>query len=221
MKRIAQILVGFLIVAASAIMARPAYGATVYSNFTAFSGVLNAGYYSNDFESFTHGNQSTHLIMLSGGTPTISMNMTDTSGFYVVANATLPSGQAMSTNNLNDTITIDFTSDNVIAVGADFFLTQEDEALVAGAMNVTLNDGTVVNVTSPASGPVEFFGFSTNITDPITSLTITTNSSQYNTLDNLYVGTVAVPEPAEAAVLGGLAAAVLAVRARRKSRMTA
>jgi len=90
-------------------------------------------------------------------------------------------------------VVLTLTTGNVTAVGGDWFLTDVNEGQVAGTLDLTLSDGTVVsNLASPASGTVNFRGF---ITDGVTKITSITHhpDAEYVTFDNLYVG-VAVPE---------------------------
>jgi hypothetical protein len=200
-------LTGLLMVTLMA--ATPVKGAIIYIDEATFVSKLDPGYYFQDFESFGHGDQGTNTIALSGGTPTFNLNMSSTGDLYV------NDGKVMSTVRTGDTITIRFPSNNVTAVGAEFFLTSGVEVIAPGAMNVTLSDGTVVSFSSPASGAPPFYGFTTNATNPITSLSIISDAGLYNSFDNLYVGT---PEPATWGWTGGAAALTAAGVMRRRKR---
>jgi hypothetical protein len=170
--------------------------AVVYTDLSSFTATLAPGYYSTDFSSFTAGDQQTGSIPLSGGTPTYNFTIGAASGNLYVVNGTLPSGLAMSTASQGVDLVITFTSGNVTAVGADFFLTEVYESQTSGTLDIYLNDGTSVsNLVSPAyPGSVEFRGFTTTPGNYITSVTLHPDS-QFITFDNLYAGTF-VPEPA-------------------------
>jgi hypothetical protein len=93
-------------------------------------------------------------------------------------------GVYSNTSNL----TINFTSGNVTAVGGKFFFTDNIDNLASGTVTLTLNDGTVLNLTSPTSTPTPFGGFTTDGA-LITSLTFGGPGNPYATIDDLYVGT--------------------------------
>jgi hypothetical protein len=127
-------------------------------------------------------------------------------------------------NTATDTIAISFTSGNVTAVGGNFFLTDFLDNLIAGDITLTLNDGSVINLTSPTSTPTPFGGFTTDGAI-ITSLTIAgptvadlNSKFRFDSFDNLYVGTAsaatAVPEPFT--ILGTIFGAGYGVVLKRK-----
>jgi hypothetical protein len=163
----------------------------VYTNKADFVERVSAGYYFNDFQSFPSGDQSSTNLALLGGTPVFSFTISTTgilNNLYVVG-GTLPSGRAMSTTVESRELLLTFTSGNVTAVGANFFLSDLAENQVDGLLAVTLSDGTSVSFSSSSNGAVEFRGFTTDSGNPISSLRLHADS-QYATVDNLHVGAV-------------------------------
>ena len=128
-----------------------------------------------------------------------------------------------------ETLTVNFTSGNVTAVGGDIFTTfrwgiANNNGFANGILDVSLNDGTTVSIMSPTNGTglflsAPFAGF-TSPGHTITSLTITEElPPSYGgvTLGHLYVGT-AVPEPSTWSLLALGAVALLGgSRMRRRS----
>ena len=166
------------------------HGASVYLTESNFVSRLETNYYFNDFGSFVAGDQGVTNITLSGGTPVFSLAVSTVSGpnnnLYIVS-GTLPTGKAMSTTVESTDLLLTFTSGNVTAVGANFFLSDLAENQVAGSLNVTLSDGTVTAITNASTGPVGFAGFTTDPSNTIASVRLHP-SSQYVSFDNLYVG---------------------------------
>lgn len=121
------------------------------------------------------------------------------------------SGTFLGTNQIDDPLTITFTSGNVAAIGANFFATNIADDFQSVQISLLLSDGTVETFT-PTSEADSYRGF---VADAfITSLTISgPGQSLYAALDNLTVGTV--PEPASFALVG-LALAGLAATKRRR-----
>jgi len=183
----------FLPVLLTSLLAVPLFAqeAIVYTTQADFVGHLSPGYYFNDFQSFPSGDQGLTSLPLSDGTPVFSFTISTEgalNNLYVVS-GTLPSGRAMSTTVDSRDLLLTFTSGNVTAVGADFFLSDLAENQAGGSLAVTLSDGTSVKLGSPAAGAVEFRGFTTDSENPIVSLRLHPDS-QYITMDNLHVGAV-------------------------------
>jgi hypothetical protein len=143
----------------------------------------------------------------------------------------------LSTNLSQDTITFNFTSGNVTAVGGNFFNTDVDGNVSNGTIDLLLSDGTSLTLTNPTD--TTFAGFTSGQT--ITSLMVTpiapTNPDgsplldsngnpvvTWATVNNLIVGaalptTSATPEPGATALLVGMGATgLVALRRYRKAR---
>lgn len=124
------------------------------------------------------------------------------------------SGDFIGTSQIDEALTINFTSNNVMAVGANFFATDLNDDFQSVLMTLTLSDGTLVSFT-PASLGDSYRGFVSDAL--ITSLTISgPGASLYAGLDNLTVGSIPnrVPEPASL-LLVGLSLAGMSVARRR------
>lgn len=105
----------------------------------------------------------------------------------------------MSTNNPMDNLIINFTSGNVTALGADFFLTDSGGNLIAGFATVTLSDGTSLTLSSES-----FEGFTSGGL-LITSLSLHSEGGGWASIDHLYVGQESsVPDDGTTAVLLGV-----------------
>ncbi len=119
-------------------------------------------------------------------------------------------------------LTIDFTSGNVTALGANFFASDFFDGFQAASITLTLGDGTV-EVFTPASAADSFRGFVSDVA--ITTLVVRAPAFLstgfgdvvlYAGLDNLTVGVATVvPEPTSGVLMAlGLAGLLLARRRR-------
>lgn len=109
-----------------------------------------------------------------------------------------------------DALTINFTSGNVRAVGADFFATDFADNPISILITITLGDGTVESFTPTSFGDT-YRGFTSDAA--ITSLVVSAPGSQYFAgLDNLTVGQV--PEPAGWSLAALALAGLIASRRR-------
>jgi len=197
-KSLAPVAAGLCVLACS--VASSVNGALIYTSQSAFQSVLASGSYLETFESLGAGGLGVGSMNFSGGTPTFTYTITAVGDeLWGLTDSGLPSGQAISTTTPDVNMVITFTSGNVTAVGGDFFLTDWDESRMAGTLRVTLNDGTYQDLNSYVSGTPDFVGFTTDISNPITSLTFNPVSGSYASLDNLRVGAV-VPEPVNVAM---------------------
>ncbi len=171
-----------------------ASGAMVYESEASFLNKLSPSNYFNSFENSVPGDQGVTNATVSGGTPIFTVRAstdgTTNNNLYIVS-GTLPSGQALSTATEATVLTLDFTSGNVTAIGANFFLSDLAENRVPGTLSIVLNDGTSNTVASSSSGPAAFRGFTS--ANPITSIKLR-SASHYVTIDNLYVGSAAAAE---------------------------
>lgn len=149
----------------------------VYTTLAEFLGVLEPGYYFNDFASLDWGTINE---------PSYPFGPVNGYGYTVAAASgvfSIPG--AVSTNSAYDSLTITFSGLPVFAVGGDFFGTDFDGVAIPSTVTVTLADGTTVDITYPA----RFIGFSSQAA--IASLTVSTANtgvSTWVTVDNFYVG---------------------------------
>lgn len=180
--------------------------ALVYTTESSFTAVLASGYYLEGFSSLTAGSFTPTFSGSGGAGPFAYTIRADPSGtdLYVASGPALPNGNALQSAAGSKDLLIAFTSGNVTAVGGKFFLANfAGDNLTADTLRVTLNDGTSVDFASPASGSVEFRGFTTDTDHFITSLLIHRDSSGFAALDDLYVGEVTpVPEGSTAITAG-------------------
>ena len=177
---------------------------TVYTSSTSFLSVLESGFYTENFNGANTGTETTPLSF-SGGP--FSYSVASVGGVY--RNFAL-----IGSNLEGNALTITFTSGNVNAVGANFFLTDIDDVFRPRSISIGLNDGTTVAFT-PASIDA-YRGFTSTVA--ITSLTMNATPANFNSLDNLTVGIVAVPEPSSMA-LASLGLVGLVFLRRRRSKM--
>ena len=175
---------------------------TVYTSSAAFSGELAPGAYTESFDGLS--DPPAGPAAFSGGL--FSYSASAPSDIYLA-------GGFLGTSQIDEALTITFTSGNVFALGAEFFATDINDDPVSTQVTITLSDGTVETFT-PTSFATAFRGFVSD--QAITSLTISgPGQSLYAGLDNLTVGAgVPLPEPTSW-MLAGLALAGLAGSRRR------
>lgn len=178
--------------------------AQVFNNLGAFQiAIGGANAFTNTFtggaSSSPFGSQS-----FSGGSPLMAYTITSpqTAGVY-------RNGTFIGNWNDNSSFTVTFTSNNVLAVGGNFFITDINDAFVANAsVTLTYNDGTTDTFT-PADA-ASFSGYVSTL--PITSVVMSApGTSRFNTIDNLIVSSI--PTPGAAAMLA--LAALVGGRRRR------
>jgi hypothetical protein len=192
-----------LLIALMGICASTSLGTTVYTNEATFTGAIQPGYYLEEFSNYANWGPITspiHLGPNNGWQYDVSASWGNLWGLN-----TDGGDGCVSTGWLDAVITITPTgTQQVYAIGGQFFATNWNGDMVAGAIHVELSDGTVQDYTSSAT-VYDFRGFTSTV--PITSLSISVpgnpNTDQidgaYPTLDHLYVG---VPEPATVCLLG-------------------
>jgi hypothetical protein len=109
------------------------------------------------------------------------------------------SGTFLGNTYAAQALTITFTSNNVTAIGGNFFLTDVNDNPITGTVTITLSDGTVESFTTTSAS--DYRGFTSNTNTVITSLELSAPlAAQFNSIDNFTVG-VAVPEPASVALI--------------------
>jgi hypothetical protein len=194
--------------------ASPAGAATItVFNIADFQGALQSNYYLEDFSgldpTLIPENFSSGAFQYSAASPDDSIFITTTAD------------PALSTNTEDFTIVFTFLSDNINAVGGNFFRTDFDGNAIPGAITVAYSDGTTKTFTNPARTDFTGFIFDSNIssltvsTGPVGNNSVTDPpSNTFATVDNFIVGTTA-PEPQSVfLLLGGLAAGALRLRRR-------
>jgi hypothetical protein len=192
----------FLLAAVLALLSATSYATVVYTTSASFLAHVAPGSYTNTF---------TGLPDPPPGPAAFSGN-----GFAYSASAPgdiYLSGGFLGTSLPNVPLTINFTSGNIFAIGANFYATNLSDVFQAVLMSITLSDGTNVTFT-PTSLSDSYRGFVSTIA--ITSLVLLgPGTSLYAGLDNLTVGraALAVPEPATWLLVGlGLVGLLVARR---------
>ena len=163
---------------------------TTFGNEGLFLGQLQH-YSFNSFSDVTAGSAADLIYSLNGYEYSIGTPEGSESGL-------LNGDGIVSTQNANDSIVINFTSDNVMAIGMNVWGTDISYNQIPANITAILSDGTSVTFSSDSVN--RFGGYVSDMI--ITSLIISAVDSNGNvpvwpTFDNLYVGTV-VPLPAGA-----------------------
>jgi hypothetical protein len=173
-----------------------------FTSESAFVAALNSGYYLENFSSLTAFDGPLASLSFSGGTPTFSYDITAApAGLFVNNDSGL---NAVGNFNSGDDMVVTFTSGNVYAVGAEFYLNNLAGVNQDGTIFLSFSNGTTGSAPSSASGPYGFFGIIS--ATPITSMTVQADVNSFINMANLYSGAAPVPEPTTIGLglLGGL-----------------
>lgn len=198
---------------AVAAIAAGASAGDVYLSEAALIAEMGAGFTYNDFSAVSDGTVDSLSYDFGTFAYEITTGPVPTSGLY-------NEGGVISTASNLDSIVINFTSDNVHAIGANIWATDPDFDPAGALMLVTLSDGTVEAF--PSGGPGAFYGYTSDIL--ITSVEIRAVgffTPRFATMDNLYVGTTGdlpvVPLPPAAWAGLGMLALLGARRSMKRS----
>jgi hypothetical protein len=169
---------------------------TIYTNQASFLAATQPGYYLETFDSLPLGVVLSPQNFSMNG---FSYTASTTSTFYNDGNGWL------ATDQPDETIFFNFTSNNVTAVGGFFFLSDRTNVL-SGTLTVALNDGTMFS--TAALSATNFIGFTTSA--PVLSLTFTpTTPVRWATVNDFIVGQASpangVPESGSTILLLGAA----------------
>jgi hypothetical protein len=170
---------------------------TTYTSESAFVAALSAGYYLENFSSQTAFAGPLSSLSFSGGAPTVSYNVTaNPAGLFINNDSGL---NAVGNYNTADDVVVTFTSPNVYAAGAEFYLNNLAGANQNGSITINFSGGGTGSAPSSATGPYGFFGIIS--TTPITSMTVVHDANYFLNVANLYSGATPVPEPATGLML--------------------
>jgi hypothetical protein len=173
--------------ALSAALVVPSHASVIYTSAASLLANVTGGSYTNTFDGLSELDPGAAAFASSG----FSYNISAPNDLYAA-------DDILSTSQINQALTINFTSGNVFAIGANFFVVNLENFFQSVSLTLTLSDGTIETFT-PTSISDSYRGFLSNVA--ITSLAIgAPGQSLYAGLDNLTVGTV--PEPTSWALLG-------------------
>ena len=186
---------------------------TIYTTSASFLSTLQPGFYTENFS-------STDPI----GDNVSSLNFPEGNGqftfTYTISTPDTLYGRGdigfISTSTPNQVLTITFTSGNINAVGANFFLTNLSDTFQQSPVTINLSNGTSTTYTPTSLTDYRGFAVSTGTIASITMPAPPTGPVPFlNTIDNLTVGITAVPEPSSLAFAGLAVVGIAFVRSRR------
>lgn len=186
--------------------------AGVYTDLASFNAAIGTTKYTETFSTLSDSglgqSQSFSNGVYSYATTTTAM---------ALLSFTLGSDRYLTTSGRPTTmwsapITITFTSNNVTAIGGSFFYTSAFGYVTDGTVTLAFSDGTTKTFSGQSNST--FWGYTSDVV--LTSVTFTPDATHhFVSIDNLVVGSAAVPEPA---TLGMLGLAMLGIsNLRRKS----
>lgn len=210
-----SLLFSLLVASGLSSLAGNAYAqSTVYTNQSSFLEQVQSGYYLEDFNKGAPGPLNSP-VLFSQGEFSYQIDAPSKKVYYTRNNDV-----AISTIRDTNELIVTFTSNNITAIGGNFFLIDFVDAPADGTITVNLSDGTTQSFNSTTLN-LPFRGFISKT--PITSLTLPAlpGSGRYVTIDNLIVGRsnasgTPVPAPSSAAVFFGLAGLGSAFLVRRR-----
>jgi hypothetical protein len=185
---------------------------TIYTSQAAFLAHTRAGSYLETFDSLPQFTALSSPLSFSknGFSYTASAPSADNQFFTVGT----PGDVWLSTFDHSTNIVFTFTSNNVTAVGGNFFLTDIPGNILPGTITVTLDNGTTFSVSDPSAN--SFVGFTTS--SPIHSLTFIPPASGatevFGTVNNFTTGR-SVPESGSTLPLIGISLASIALLRRK------
>jgi hypothetical protein len=177
---------------------------TVYTNQASFLAAVQAGYYTESYDSLPpSGTQLPASMPFSQGAFAYTVSATNN------ATASLYSAGAgtdlwLSTNNTTDVMNYSPTSGNVTAMGGFFFGSDIAGNFQQASITVQVNGGSPQTFSAPSPTNGAFIGFTS--TSPFTLLTVAADQSagtRWPTVNDFTVGIAqTVPEPTSLALLG-------------------
>jgi hypothetical protein len=186
------------------LMAATTHAGVTYTSQAAFTSALNAGFYSQNFQSLPNNSGLSTPANFAGGAGNAITYQASTSAqaflvFDFSGNQYLTTATTFGTG-WSAPITITFTGAPVNAIGGSFFLTSISGSIVGDAFSVSFSDGSSHSLSGQTN--TTFFGYVSDT--PITSVTISPPAThRFVSIDNLIVGS-AVPTPGGAGVFGGM-----------------
>lgn len=189
---------------------------TTYNSEAAFVGVLGGVYLYTNFASVPAGTLGANEYQTYIGEPFIVLNVLTTDGLWA-SRSPSTYGYGLSAETFNTDLTLDLPTHDVLAFGGWFFLTDQDDNPVSGAITVTTTTATGstnTTFTTVNTGTPTFLGWTSD--EAIWAVTLASNVDAFNTVGNIYAGQVVIPEAGTASLLAATAALGTALAKRRR-----